>query len=91
MSINDGLGSRMQGCTNPECLIASTTEFCTVAPNICGYSVWKLLNITLMAPRILRWLLDQMEVRRRVAEGVIELLTSRTTVQETLEVTFSSR
>ena len=52
--MNDGLGSRRQGCTNLGSLIASTAEFCTVAPNICSYSVWKLLHITLMAPGILK-------------------------------------
>jgi hypothetical protein len=30
----------------------------TVAPNICGYSVWKLFHVTLLAPRILMWHLD---------------------------------
>ena len=35
-----------------------TTEFCTVAPNVCGSSVRKLLHVTLLMPRILRWLLD---------------------------------
>lgn len=39
----------IQGCTNPENQDAQATKFCTVAPDICG---------TLLAPRILRWLLD---------------------------------
>ena len=30
----------------------------TVAPNMCGYSVWNMLRVTILAPRILRWLLD---------------------------------
>jgi hypothetical protein len=34
------------------------TEFCVVAPTICGSSVWNWLDVTLMTPRILRWLLD---------------------------------
>ena len=34
------------------------TKFITVAPNACGYSVWNLLHVTLLAPRIFRWLLD---------------------------------
>jgi hypothetical protein len=33
------------------------TKFVTVAPNICGPSVWNLLHVTLLAPRILKWLL----------------------------------
>jgi hypothetical protein len=31
---------------------------CTVAPNICGSSVWNLFQVNLPAPRILRCLLD---------------------------------
>jgi hypothetical protein len=34
------------------------TEVFTVAPDICERSVWKLLHATLLAPRILRQLLD---------------------------------
>ena len=30
----------------------------TVASNACGSSVWNLLRVTLLAPRILRWFLD---------------------------------
>jgi hypothetical protein len=33
-------------------------EFYIVAPNIYGRSVWKVPCITLLVPRILRWLLD---------------------------------
>jgi hypothetical protein len=29
-----------------------------VAPNICGFVVWKLCDTTLLATRILSWLLD---------------------------------
>ena len=47
----------IQGCTNPGRQVARTTKVCTVAPNICGFLVWNLLHITLMAPRILSWLL----------------------------------
>ena len=35
-----------------------TIKFCTVAPNVCGASLWNLLCITILAPRILRCLLD---------------------------------
>jgi len=32
---------------------------CTVAPpNICGFSVSNLFHVTILAPRVLRWLLD---------------------------------
>jgi hypothetical protein len=33
------------------------TKFCTVVFNICGLSVWNLFHVTLLAPRILSWLL----------------------------------
>jgi hypothetical protein len=33
----------------------------TVASNVCGSSVWNLLRVTLLAPRILRWFLDFLE------------------------------
>ena len=43
-----------QGCTNFGRQVA--TEFCTLAPNICGSSVWYLLHVRLLATGILRWL-----------------------------------
>jgi len=33
-----------------------------VIPNICGSSVWNLLHITLLVPRILRWLLHILRI-----------------------------
>jgi hypothetical protein len=33
-------------------------EYCTVAANISGYSVWNMLRITLLPNGILRWRLD---------------------------------
>ena len=50
--------AQKQGCRNPGRLVAQATTFCTAAPNICGVSVRNLLIVTLMAPWILRWLLD---------------------------------
>jgi hypothetical protein len=38
--------------------VARVTKFYTVAPNICGSSVWNLLLVTRLVPRILRRLLD---------------------------------
>jgi len=34
----------------------------TVAPNMCGYSAWNMLRVTILAPRILRWLLDFLKI-----------------------------
>ena len=47
-----------QGCTNPVRLVARATDFWTVAPHICGSSVWKLLLVTFLSDRILRWVVD---------------------------------
>ena len=47
-----------QECTNPGCQITWKTKFCMVEPNICGALVWNLFHVTVLAPRILRWLID---------------------------------
>jgi hypothetical protein len=39
-----------QGCANPEPQDA-------VVPNICAFSVWNLILVTLLVPIIMRWLL----------------------------------
>jgi len=38
--------------------VAVATKFCTVAPNICGSSVYNLLYVAFLTPNILRWRLD---------------------------------
>ena len=38
--------------------IAWASILCTVARNVRGSSAWNLLHVTLLAPRIFRWLLD---------------------------------
>ena len=47
-----------EGCTYPRSQVAKGTNFYAVASNICGSALWKLLYITLLAPRFLQWLLD---------------------------------
>jgi len=47
-----------QGCTNLRRQAALETEVLTVAPLIFGPSVWTLFRVTLLAPWILKWLLD---------------------------------
>jgi hypothetical protein len=37
---------------------SQATTFYTVAPNVCGSSVWILRHVALPEPKILRWLLD---------------------------------
>jgi hypothetical protein len=43
--------------------VAQATKFCTVTTNICGSSLWNLLHVTLLVPRIL-------EVAPRFLENV---------------------
>ena len=38
--------------------VTRTAKFCAVSPDVCGSSIWNLLCVTLLALRILRWLLD---------------------------------
>ena len=47
-----------QGCTKSGHLVASTTKCFRVASNISGSSVSNMLHVTLLAPRIWRWLLN---------------------------------
>jgi len=47
-----------QRYTNPGRQVVRVAKFCTVAPNICRPLVWSLLHFIILAPEILRWLLD---------------------------------
>jgi hypothetical protein len=46
----------IQGCTDLGRHVVMATEVFAVVPNICGPSVWILLHVTILAPRILRQL-----------------------------------
>jgi hypothetical protein len=46
----------VQGCTNAGHQVAVVTKVCTVVRNVCGSSVWNLLHVNVLAPRILKWL-----------------------------------
>jgi len=48
----------MFGCANPSRQVARPTEFYKMAPNVCESLVWDLLRATVLAPRILSWILD---------------------------------
>jgi hypothetical protein len=50
--------------------VAETTEFCTVAPNIFGSSLWNLLYSTFLAPRILRQFLEFWKNKRTSGWGL---------------------
>jgi hypothetical protein len=47
-----------KGCTNFGSQVARKSKFCTVVSNICGFSVWSLFHVTLLASKILSWILD---------------------------------
>ena len=48
----------MSGSHKSRRQVSRATKFCTEAPNICGRSVWDLFHDTILAPKILRWLLN---------------------------------
>jgi hypothetical protein len=43
---------------NSMCQVALVNALCMVVPNTCGSSEWNLLRVTVLVPRIFRWLLD---------------------------------
>ena len=47
-----------QGFTNPGHESPWRLNFIRLAPNICGSSIWNFLYVSILTPRILRWLLD---------------------------------
>ena len=47
-----------KGCKNPGRQVTRATKLFIVAPNVCGSPVCNLLYVTLLAPRILRLILD---------------------------------
>ena len=49
------LSNTSRGAQIPRHQVSWETKLC--APNICGYSVWNLLYVTLLALRIFGWLL----------------------------------
>ena len=59
--------------TIPKRQVAEATELCTAGPNIFGSSMWNLLYSTLLAPRILRWLLDFWKISAPLAAGFLNL------------------
>ena len=49
---------RHRGAQIPGLRPPKANTFYTLAPNVCGSSVWILLHIALPEPKILRWLVD---------------------------------
>ena len=50
-----------QGYTNPWCQVALAPKFCTMAPNICGSSLWNFVRVTRLTPWTLKRLLGVLE------------------------------
>ena len=46
-----------------------------VAPNIYGASVWSCLHVTILAPRILRWLLGFWKICARFSWFIVHRIT----------------
>jgi len=42
--------------------VTMSTYCCTVAPSIRAYSLWNLLHVIILTPRILRWFLDAWKI-----------------------------
>ena len=49
-------GQSGKGCTDWGVMLLGWLNF-VQSPNICGSSEWKFFHVTLLVPRILRWLL----------------------------------
>jgi hypothetical protein len=47
-----------EGCTVSTFQDTQVTKFFMVMSNICGSLLWKLLHATILAARILEWLID---------------------------------
>ena len=62
------------GAHIPGARAAVATKLCMMAPNVCGSSVRNLLHVTLLTPRILRWLLDFWKICAAVSPRPIALV-----------------
>jgi hypothetical protein len=49
------------------------TKYCNVEPNVCGSSLWNLFHVTLLAPRILRLILDFWKICATLHIAVVKL------------------
>lgn len=56
MRIRVWWGLPQRCCANFDGQVTVTTEFCTVATSICGFSVCSFLHVTILAPRHLKYL-----------------------------------
>jgi hypothetical protein len=57
---------KAQGCTNPGRQVAWATKFCTVAPDVSGFSVLNVLYVTVLVRGIFKWLSDFCKICARL-------------------------
>jgi hypothetical protein len=69
------------------CNFTAATKFCTVVPNICGFLARSFFHVTLLEPRILRWLPDFFG---KVWNPALILLNESKTYEATHKAVFSS-
>jgi len=64
-----------QKCTNPGSQFAMENKSCTVAPNICGSSIWNFPHFTDLGPRILRWIHNFWKINASQCLGIGEQMS----------------
>ena len=70
-SIKQHLNTLKQDCKNPGYQVTQATKICTTVHSVCGSSVWGLHLITLLVPRILRWLLDSWKICIPLSQKIV--------------------
>lgn len=62
--------------------VARENIFCTDVLNICGPVVWNRLHMNFLAPRILRWFLDFLNILRNPALNAIRIIEPEREMRE---------
>jgi hypothetical protein len=68
------------GCTSLERQGAKATKFRWVALNVCGFLVWNLLRLILLAPRILKWLMCSRKICKLMVYCLLDRVELRVLV-----------
>ena len=77
-----------QGCTNSEHQVSRATKYITMVTNICGSSVWRYIQVTLLVPKTLKWLVD---LQNMCASLVLKLYRSTPGCLKNVFVIFGGR
>ena len=75
LQLHDMTEGLAQRCTNSGHQINRATKFLTVGTNICKCEAWKLYHVAVLAPRILRCLLNFQKIFRHVIYCVFHVKT----------------